>query len=432
MIYLKKYTTFLLLVGIGLSLTSCNTNKITIDESEVNLNYETPELQIIAKDAKHKIDIDTTEIKSTESSTSSNNIKTTREIEEFSTKMQNEIGEKKNLTYDEKNSILKQINDFKVTNKETLEDLILLIDENISSFDQRERDLMIKKYILSLYDLMNNLNSILGVIGYDLETVVLEYNINVNDKTSIETIPNNYGTVKGFLLEVKDKGFFINSINENKDFYIDLDLANSLEKYRDYISPSMISYIEFNHYEMNNTLSLTSNNSYNLTEIVNRINMLSKGLELDKKNNYIMIDKYLSSLTYYYQLLLGLSHNQFIDTKTQKFDKSIFEEYKVLKEKNKNTTISDVLEKTILAIETNKMVYDDELKQMVNDYMNSLIYTEKITKNINTNLNSKYELLEKEQNIEEKKSSKNTETKKQNTENTESKKQNTKNDKSKK
>lgn len=399
---MKKVLSLMLISTLSLSLVACNKNdKINIDETEVDIEGEMPEVQIIAKDASHKIEVETEEEVSTESKQVEVASSQDEELDTFlSTGMQNKISPKRTLSNDEKNEILKQIGDFKVTNKESLNNLVKLIDENIASFDLRERDLMIKKYILSLYDLMNNLNSVLSVIGYDLEQVVNDYDIKVNDKTSIETIPNEYGTVKGFLLEVKDKGFFINSLNKNKDFYLDLDLGNVLTKYKEYISPSMDSYISFNNYEMNNTsLLLDSSNNYNLDEIINRIKMLTDGLELDKQNNYIMVDKYLSSLTYYYQLLLGLSHNQFVDVSTNEFNSSILEKYTTLQEENKDTVIGDILEKTILSINTNNMIYDNDLKSMINDYINSLIYTDEIKNVINTDINSKYALLNNEENI---------------------------------
>ena len=405
---MKKVLSLMLISTLSLSLVACNKNdKINIDETEVDIEGEMPEVQIIAKDASHKIEVETEEEVSKESKESKQVEVASSQDEELdtflSTGMQNKISPKRTLSNDEKNEILKQIGDFKVTNKESLNNLVKLIDENIASFDLRERDLMIKKYILSLYDLMNNLNSVLSVIGYDLEQVVNDYDIKVNDKTSIETIPNEYGTVKGFLLEVKDKGFFINSLNKNKDFYLDLDLGNVLTKYKEYISSSMDSYISFNNYEMNNTsLLLDSSNNYNLDEIINRIKMLTDGLELDKQNNYIMVDKYLSSLTYYYQLLLGLSHNQFVDVSTNEFNSSILEKYTTLQEENKDTIIGDILEKTILSINTNNMIYDNDLKSMINDYVNSLIYTDEIKNVINTDINSKYALLNNEENtIEE-------------------------------
>lgn len=401
---MKKYVIGLILTILCFSLTACNKNKIDIDENEVDLEYEMPDVQIIAKDIEHEIEVEEIPIETMAPKTRTLELDTEPEIETLlSIGIHNEISEEKVLTNEEKNEILRKVGSFKATNKESLNELILLIDENISSFDLRERDLMIKKYILSLYDIMNNLNSILGIIGYDLESVVKEYDIKVNDKTSIETIPNTYGTVKGFLLEVKDKGFFINSINKNKDFYIDLDLGNILNKYKNYISTSMISYIEFNNYEMNNTLSLTDTNTYNLEEIINRIQMLTDGLELDKKNNYMMVDKYVSSLTYYYQLLLGLSHTQFIDTKTENFNLEILDKYKKLQNSYPDTIISDVLEKTVLALEANDMIYTEELKSMVNDYLNSLIYTEEISNVINTDINTKYGLLIKEEIKEEEK-----------------------------
>lgn len=375
------------------------TASLDIDENAMILDYETPSVMTIAKDASHQIEVEA----ETEASTATKEAReavediasTSNTIEKAS-----KIEDAKVMSKDEKNKVLKSIDNRKVTNKEELDDLVTLIDSNIASFDLRERDMMIKKYINSLYDLMNNLNSILGVVGYDLETVVETYNISVNDKTSIESIPNNYGTVKGFLLEVKEKGFFMNSLNDNKDFYIDLDLSNFLEKYRDYISPSMIAYIEFNNYEMNNTTLLSSNNLYDLDEIVTRINMLEDGLKLDEEYYNIMIDKYTSSLVYYYQLLLGLSHTQFVDS-TNTFNEEILEKYIEIQEANEDTTIADVLEKTTLAIEANEMVYSDELKTMVGDYLNSLIYTSKTTKAIEDTLNAKFQLLEEPEEVEE-------------------------------
>lgn len=406
---LKRFISLILVGCLSFSLIGCtNQNEFNNTEviEETEIGEEMPKLQIIAQDAQHKINIDTQDNIDTknddillESEFEKNKAKKIVEdnSETFTSKeVKDEIAKKRELTDTQKNKILKQIGDFKVTNKESLNNLIKLIDDNIASFDLRERDLIIKKYILSLYDLMNNLNSILSVIGYDLEQVVMDYDIKVNDKTSIESIPNEYGTIKGFLLEVKDKGFFINSLNQNKDFYLDLDLGNVLTKYKEYISPSMNSYISFNNYEMNNTaLLLDDSNNYNLDEIINRIKMLNDGLNLDKDNNYIMVDKYLSSLTYYYQLLLGLSHNQFIDVSNNNFDSNILEKYKTLQKKNKDSSIGDILEKTILAIEKNKMVYDDDLKSMINDYVNSIIYNDNIKKVLNTDANSKYTLLNK-------------------------------------
>ena len=396
---MKKKPNLLLVFGLTCAMLSgCNNNTIDelkIEPTQIDLNENNQiKLKLISKDLSHSIELDTEEPTST-NSIEKKDIETKEDSTLISIGMTHEIASSKNLTLEEKNAILKQIEEYKITDKDSLNNLVELIDNNIASFDLRERDLIIKKYMLSLYDSMNNLNSILSVIGYDLEYVVKTYHISVNDKTSIESIPNTYGTVKGFLLEVKDKGFFINSINKNKDFYIDLDLAHLSEKYEDYISQSMLSYIEFNNYEMNNTLSLSKSNTYDLDEISNRINTLSQGLEFDKQNNYILVDKYTSSLNYYYQLLLGLSHTQFVNSKNV-FNDDIINKYKEIQAANPDTMLADVLEKIILAIETNEKVYDDNIKVMVNEYVNSLIYTKEITNAINSDINSKYVILETE------------------------------------
>lgn len=383
------------------SLVACSTNLETSEsEEELLLVDNSLKVDIIAKENPHEINIETTETTQVE----------TREIENvknedntnndlLTTGMQNEISLKKELSIEEKNSILKTVDEFVVTDKESLKELVLIIDENIASFELRERDLLIRKYVLSLYDLMNNLNSVLSVIGYDLETVVSEYKINVNDKNSIQSIPDKYGTVKGFLLEVKDKGFFINSLNNNS-FYLDLDLGNILEKYKDYISPSMNEYLNFNNYEMHNTMTLSETNTYNLEELANRINTLSLGLEVDKNNNYVMVDKYTSSLKYYYNLLLGLSHSQFVDNNNM-FNGDILNMYKTLQTKYKDTTLGSVLEKTILVIEASENVYDENIKLMIDEYLNSLIYTQEIQDTLNNNTYNKYVILNTNENDEE-------------------------------
>lgn len=316
------------------------------------------------------------------------NISKTMESSNFSKMgISNKIAEKRELTDEEKNEILKQIDECTVTNKESLYDLIYLIDSNIASFDQRERDLMVKKYMLSLYSLMNKMNSVLEVVGYDLENAVNEYNININDKISIETLPDTYGTVKGFLLEVKEKGFFVNSNGENEGFYLDLDLGNMIDKYNSFISSSMVKYMEFNNYEMNNILS-----DYNIEEIANRIKMLESGMRIDRHSNYVITDRYISSITYYYQILLGLSHNHFTGT-NDRFKQSVLDEYVEL---NASETTKDILNKMTLAIQTNDMIYDDEVKELVYDYMNSKIYSDEIIGVFDNKNTYKYELVSEE------------------------------------
>lgn len=300
----------------------------------------------------------------------------------------NSIAEKKILTEERKNEILKQIYDYDSKSEDvSYTEFVNLIDTNIASFDQRERDLIVKKYMNTFYDSMNDLNSILSVIGYDLEEVVKEYQINVNDKKSIATLPDNYGTVRGFLLEVKDKGFFVNSNGENKGFYIDLDLGNMLDKYRDYISPSLIAYMEFNNYEMNNILV-----DYNIEEIAKRIQMLEEGMTKDKIYNYVMSDMYVSSITYYYNLLLGLSHDTFVQKGT--FKQSVLDEYEKLQG---SATLKDIVTKTSLAIKTNNMVYDNKVKGLVSDYVNSKIYTNELNGILENENTYKYKIMTKEE-----------------------------------
>lgn len=377
---------------ITICLTGCNNHKYEMNEefeiandAELLVDNQVEKLEYwtITKDKNHSFNIPKNEINDEEVIEEETSEKTSEfetliglanvanvESSNYSSiGISNKIAEKQTLTIQQKNEILKQIDECNVTNKETLYDLIYLIDSNISSFDQRERDLMVKKYMLSLYSLMNNLNSVLEVVGYDLENAVNEFNININDKASIETLPDTYGVVKGFLLEVKSKGFFVNSNGDNEGFYLDLDLGNMIDKYNEYISPSFIKYIEFNNYEMNNILS-----DYNIEEIANRIKMLEDGMRLDKKNHYVVSDRYVTSITYYYQILLGLSHNNFVDA-NNKFNQKILNEYSELKA---SETTMDILNKMTLAIQANDMIYDETVKELVYDYMNSKIYSDEL------------------------------------------------------
>lgn len=397
-----KKITGIILISLFLitSLVACSNNNESENNNELLLVDDSLKVDVIGKENPHEIEIKTTETTPIETKDVENIETEDINNDLLTTGMQNKITSKKELSVEEKNSILKIVDEFVVTDKETLKELVLIIDENIASFELRERDLLIRKYVLSLYDLMNNLNSVLSVIGYDLETVVSEYKINVNDKNSIQSIPDKYGTVKGFLLEVKDKGFFINSLNNNTSFYLDLDLGNVLEKYKDYISPSMNEYLNFNNYEMHNTMTLSETNTYNLEELANRINTLSLGLEVDKNNNYVMVDKYTSSLKYYYNLLLGLSHSQFVDNNNM-FNGDILNMYKTLQTKYKDTTLGSVLEKTILVIEASENVYDENIKLMIDEYLNSLIYTQEIQDTLNNNTYNKYVILNTNENDEE-------------------------------
>lgn len=391
---MRRYLAFLMFFSLMICCIGCSNS--TLENSLSSNTTETmPQVMLIGENNPNKIEVET-EL-STEIIEDTSEIAVVEEIQVITNNnIKNEISPKKELTLEEKNKILKEINEYTITNTEDLNNLVLLIDENIASFDLRERDLMVKKYIIESFNQMNNLNAILAVIGFDLETVVEKYDINVNDKVSINTIPDSYGSVKGFLLEVKDKGFFINSINENKEFYLDLDLNNVLEKYRDYISPSMIAYIEFNNYEMNNAMSFTETNSYDLDEIVTRINMLEDGMELDSKYNYVMIEKYTASLQYYYQLLLGLSHNHFVTTDNI-FKTNIKNKYSVVITNNTDTTVATVLDKTLLVLETNDNIFDDNIKSMLNEYITSIIFTEDILNVLELQINNKYEVLTKSQ-----------------------------------
>lgn len=388
-------------IGI-LSGCASNTEELIIDDEQMEIEYERVEnldYWVIGKDLMHNHKEETEEIITVEPP-SEIALASEAKIEEqnaLKTVLSNntQIEDKKALMEDEKNEILRQIDEYNSKNTKdskstmmTSTEFVALIDGNIASFDQRERDLMIKKYMTSYYGVMNDLNAVLQVIGYDLEEAVKEYKINVNDKKSIAMLPDSYGTVRGFLIEVKDKGFFVNNNGNNEGFYIDLDLGNMLDKYRDYISPSLIAYMEFNNYEMTHILV-----DYDINEIATRIKMLEDGMKKDKSSHYIMADRYTSSMTYYYQLLLGLSHNNFVE-KGGFFKQSVLDEYANI---TGSSTLVDILNKTTLAIQTNDMLYDEKVKELVSDYVNSKIYTDEINGILDNENTYKYQLMTEEE-----------------------------------
>ncbi|MGO0862137.1 hypothetical protein ACTPEN_21155, partial [Clostridioides difficile] len=222
----------------------------------------------------------------------------------------------KKLSSSEKTKVMNKIYNYSSTEKEGLEGLDDLIKNNIDQFNIKERDEMINIYISNMFNFMDNLNNKLYCLGFELEDVVEKYKINVNDEASFNSIPKEYATVKGFLQEVKSKGFSLEAENENSNYTITVNLEKVNEKYGKYISESLKRYLEFNSYEINSKIQVIDDNkkTVNMDEVVKRIKKIEAGMNIDKKQSYEFADKWTSSLEYYYNILFGVSHNYFIET----------------------------------------------------------------------------------------------------------------------
>ncbi|MCC0672197.1 hypothetical protein IC214_20255 [Clostridioides sp. ES-S-0190-01] len=201
--------------------------------------------------------------------------------------------------------------------------------------------------------------------------------MNVNDEASFNSIPKEYATVKGFLQEVKSKGFSLEAENENSNYTITVNLEKVNEKYGKYISESLKRYLEFNSYEINSKIQVIDDNkkTVNMDEVVKRIKKIEAGMNIDKKQSYEFADKWTSSLEYYYNILFGVSHNYFIET--EYVNSNILKQYKDIIESNKNTDMSKKLSKVVNVLEKNNRKFDSNTKTQIENIINE-IYTKDI------------------------------------------------------
>ncbi|HBG4630396.1 TPA: hypothetical protein KQE75_003667 [Clostridioides difficile] len=209
--------------------------------------------------------------------------------------------------------------------------------------------------------------------------------MNVNDEASFNSIPKDHATIKGFLQEVKSKGFSLEAGNKNSNYTITVNLEKVNEKYGKYISESLKRYLEFNNYEINSNIQVIDDNkkTVNLDEVIKRIKKIEAGMDIDKKQSYEFADKWTSSLEYYYNILFGISHNYFIET--EYFNSNILKQYKDIIESNKNTDMSKKLSKVVNVLEKNNRKFDSNTKVQIENIINEIY-----TKDIKDAINKKY------------------------------------------
>ncbi len=204
-------------------------------------------------------------------------------------------------------------------------------------------------------------------------------------KLLFNSIPKEHATIKGFLQEVKSKGFSLEAGNKNSNYTITVNLEKVNEKYGKYISESLKRYLEFNNYEINSNIQVIDDNkkTVNLDEVIKRIKKIEAGMDIDKKQSYEFADKWTSSLEYYYNILFGISHNYFIET--EYFNSNILKQYKDIIESNKNTDMSKKLSKVVNVLEKNNRKFDSNTKVQIENIINEIY-----TKDIKDAINKKY------------------------------------------
>lgn len=281
------------------------------------------------------------------------------------------------LTEKEKTEVMNSIMEFSREEKEDLNELDKLISENIELFNQTEKDEIINTYLMNMYSFSDDLGNKLYTIGYELDDVVKNYEVDVINPSTYAKIPNEHATVKGFLTEVNEEGFALKRDDENSPFYIDINLQKVLDKYGDYMSKSLREYVEFNVYEMNEPEFIDiEKEEINIDEVVNRILKIEKGMETDKAQNYEFIDKWTSSLEYYYDVLFGLSHEYFVSSEFIKED--ILKKYEEIVKENQGTKLAKDTEKVIEILKGNDKKVDNKTMGEIIDYVQGTIYTDEV------------------------------------------------------
>ncbi|MFI3210951.1 MAG: hypothetical protein R3Y64_07885 [Peptostreptococcaceae bacterium] len=97
-----------------------------------------------------------------------------------------------------------------------------IIDENIPRMkNEVDRDNAIIKYIQIYNNLVVNAMNKLSYLGYEMEEVISQYEVEINNISSYDKIPNEYGTVKGFLNEIYSNGLVLYLHSNNQGYFVD-------------------------------------------------------------------------------------------------------------------------------------------------------------------------------------------------------------------
>lgn len=214
----------------------------------------------------------------------------------------------------------------------------------LDTLSDEEKEEYIEYYIRGMYNTKSSLDEKLGLLGYELEDIMSEYNLDSLTSITMKDVSDEHATCKGFVTEVEKEGFLLTKDVSTGLIAIDINLDNIIKEYGSYLSTSLKDYYSFNNYELKNNF-FTDNDEININEIASRINTIEKGIETDKSENYKHIDKWMSSYEYYYSILLGIQHEYFVSSGYVK--DSVISTYEELANTYKGTELGDNLSKAV-------------------------------------------------------------------------------------
>lgn len=273
--------------------------------------------------------------------------------------------------------------------KYTTDDFTNNLSKFIEKLNDNEKEEYITYYVQGLYINANDLNDKLNLLGYEIEDIITKKKLEDYTYKSFSKISDEYATVKGFIKEVEEKGFFI-SRNVSTDLLtVTVELDDIIEKYGQYMSESLKTYYQLNNYE--NKTSFFEDDTIDIEEVVNRIIKIEDGIEIDKKSDYKHIDKWMSSYDYYYKILFGSGHEYFLSSGYYKED--VVNKYKELAEKYKDREIGKNLASMVEVLEANNNKNTADVSGKAEEFINAkLTANDSEIQNAIDNLNSEVDI----------------------------------------
>lgn len=292
------------------------------------------------------------------------------------------IGKKNTLSEEQQIEIMNKVNGFTVDNEHTINELEKVISDNIGKVSDKDKENMIDSYLSALYTTVTDLQEKLSVLGYDIEDAIKNNKVDINNEKTYKNISDTNATVRGYLEELKAKGFTLKFSDESKFYFVTIDYQSVIDKYGKYLNESYKKLLSFIDYDNKNTTNLSDEKyTYNVDEIAKRIIMIEEGIKSSKENNYSCIDKWMTNLSSYYEMLLGINHSYFIST--EYLNNDIYDKYVDIIDKNKDSQLAKVLKSCVSILDESNKKFDDTVRTKLEDTMNKEIYTDEINKALN-------------------------------------------------
>lgn len=280
------------------------------------------------------------------------------------------------LTEKEKTEVLNSIILYEKDANGQLSDLDKLITKNIKSFNQEEKDMAIESYTQNVFAFVNDLNTKLYTVGYELESVIKKYDVDIYNSNTFSKIPKEHAMVKGFLEELNHEGFTLEWNKDYKSYTIQIDYQEILDKYSSHMSKSLKSFIEYNRYEVEKANVFdVEKETVNLKEVASMILKAEEGLALDKEQGYPYVDNWMSVLDYYYKLFFGITHDYFVSSDYIKSD--ILDSYKEIAKENEGTQLAEKINEVLTHFDENGKNFDKISKVKVSEIVKG-IFTDEI------------------------------------------------------